>query len=528
VASSFSIPPPGRSVCNRNHAIFEFVPTSYDEVAYPSYAFAQSHPDRLGALAAIFGMTPAPVERCRVLELGCNDGSNLIPMAFSLPGSRFVGVDLTATQVEIGAAGAAALELKNIELRHLDIMEIQPGFGEFDYIIAHGLYSWVPLAVREKIFDVCRQNLAPNGVGYVSYNTFPGGHMRRLVREILLYHTRNIRDPKERIRESLSLARYLSMWKHDKDNERDLLRAEFERVLSYNPGHFYHDDIAEVNTPVYFHEFMEQASRHGLQYLAEADFADMTPPPTEPAGPETPRLPRLQDLIEVEQYLDFVRCRRFRQTLLCCDDVALDRTLAPARLRGLYLASPLRPASQTPDFGYGKVERFAGPQNSEIETDYPAAKAALTLLGGIYPSSLRFEDLLRRSRALAAAGQTNGEDWPEAIARELAAMLLKMFAAGVVEVAAGPSRFTVELSERPQTSRLVRKQLESGDVAVNQLHRRVEIPDDTTRLLLRLADGTRDLAALRGDLAAALQTEISEEDLIKNLRSAARGAMLVG
>jgi hypothetical protein len=192
------------------------------------------------------------------------------------------------------------------------------------------------------------------------------------------------------------------------------------------------------------------------------------------------------------------------------------------------LASLLRPASQTPDLSYGKVERFAGPKDSEIETDFPAAKAALTLLSGIYPSSLRFEDLLRRSRSLAAAGQTNGDDWPEQIARELAEMLIKLFAANMVEVAAGPSRFIVELSERPQASRLVRKQLEGGDVAVNQLHRLVEVRDGKARLLLRLADGTRDLAALRGGLAAALQAEISEEDLIKTLRNAAHGAMLVG
>ena len=528
MASSLSIPPLEGSVCNRNHAIFKFVPTSYDEVAYPSHAFAQTHPDRLGAMATIFGMTPAPVERCRVLELGCGNGSNLIPMAFSLPGSRFVGVDLAATQVEIGAARAAALELKNIELRHLDVMDIRREFGEFDYIIAHGLYSWVPPAVREKVFDVLRQNLAPNGVGYVSYNTFPGGHIRRLVREILLYHTRDIPDPKERVREALSLARYLSMWKHDKDNERDLMRAEFERVLGYDPGHFYHDDLAELNTPVYFHEFMEQASRHGLQYLAEADLYEMQGPPAAPQGPEAPRLPSPGDLIEFEQYIDFLRCRRFRQTLLCHDGVALDRTLGPGRLRGLYLASPLRPAAQTPDFSHGKIERFTGPKNSEIETDFPAAKAALTLLGGIFPSNMRFEDLLRRSRALAAAGQTNGDDWPEQIAQELAAMLLKMYAANVVEIAAGRSRFTVELSDRPQASRLVREQLETGDVAVNQLHRLVEIPDANARLLLRLADGTRDLAALRCDLTAALQTEISEEDVIKNLRNAAHRAMLVG
>lgn len=527
MVSRISIPPYVAGVCNRNHAIVGFVPTSYDEVAYPSHAFAQTHPDRLGAMAALFGMTPAPVGGCRMLELGCGNGSNLIPMAFSLPHSRFVGVDLAASQVEIGGARIAALGLKNIELRHLDVMEIRREFGEFDFIIAHGLYSWVPPAVREKILDVCRDNLAPNGVAYVSYNTFPGGHLRRLVREILRYHVRGIQDPRERIREALSLAQYLSGWKHDEDNERDLMRAEFRRVLGYDPSHFYHDDLAEVNSPVYFYEFMEQASRHGLQYLAETDFYEMQAPPATPDGPDAPRLPEPGNIVEFEQYLDFLRCRRFRQTLLCHNEVALDRSLRPARLKGLYLASPLRPASQTPDLGPGKIERFEGPKSSQVETDFPAAKAALTLLGGIYPSSLEFGELSRRSRSLAAAGQTNGDDWPEQIALELGEMILNMFAVNTIEIAAGPSRFTVEPGERPEAARLVREQLATGGVVVNQLHRLVEIRDANVRCLLRLADGTRNLAALRRDLAVELHAEIGEADLAKNLRSAARGALLV-
>src|SRR5438093_4154914 len=137
--------------------------TTYDEVLYPSHTHSQTHPDRLATIATLFGMTPAPVDGCRVLELGCGDGGNLIPMAFGLPGSEFVGIDLAARPIGSGQALVEALGLKNITLRPLDIMQISSDFGRFDYIIAHGLYSWVPPAVQDKILAICKANLAPEG-----------------------------------------------------------------------------------------------------------------------------------------------------------------------------------------------------------------------------------------------------------------------------------------------------------------------------------------------------------------------------
>src|SRR6476661_8295153 len=125
------------------------MPTPYDELPYPGSAFAQTHPDRLATLATLFGMTPAPVERCRVLELGCGDGGNLIPMAFGLPESRFTGVDLATTAIARGQQLIDQVGLANIRIQNADLMDLDSGFGEYDYIIAHGLYSWVPPQVRE-------------------------------------------------------------------------------------------------------------------------------------------------------------------------------------------------------------------------------------------------------------------------------------------------------------------------------------------------------------------------------------------
>jgi cyclopropane fatty-acyl-phospholipid synthase-like methyltransferase len=121
----------------------ELFSNAYDEVSYPGFPFSQTHPDRLATIATLFGMKPAPIENCRVLELGCGDGGNLLPMAIGLPGSEFAGIDLAALPIARGRTMAAALGLKNVSLRQEDILQFSVCRGQYDYIIAHGIYSWV-------------------------------------------------------------------------------------------------------------------------------------------------------------------------------------------------------------------------------------------------------------------------------------------------------------------------------------------------------------------------------------------------
>ena len=152
--------------------------TSYDQFPYASYSFPDSHPRRLQAVARVLGLETAAPAQCRVLELGCAVGGNIVPMAYSLPKAQFIGIDLVESQIESAKKFAAACGVTNLDLRAANITEVTPEWGKFDYIIAHGVFSWVPHEVAEKILQICAEQLAPNGVGYISFNTYPGAHMR--------------------------------------------------------------------------------------------------------------------------------------------------------------------------------------------------------------------------------------------------------------------------------------------------------------------------------------------------------------
>src|SRR6476619_1779852 len=98
--------------------------TSYDEVPYESFAVFETHPDHLAVMGRLFGLTPPAVETCRVLELGCAGGGNLIPLAQVLPGGRFVGVDLSGRQIAQAKANAEALGLANITFHAMSLTEV--------------------------------------------------------------------------------------------------------------------------------------------------------------------------------------------------------------------------------------------------------------------------------------------------------------------------------------------------------------------------------------------------------------------
>jgi hypothetical protein len=449
-----------------------------------------------------------------VLELGCGDGGNLIPMALALPGATFVGVDAAPKAIARGQGLVAELGLENVKLEARAIEALSPAAGGFDYVIAHGVYSWVPKTVRDRLLAVAGDALCDAGVAYISYNALPGGRVRQALRDMLVFHTAELADPRERVAQARALLRFLVDGAPGEQGLGALMRAQAEGMLARSDATLLHDELAEVNDAVYFHEFAAHAARHGLQYLAEADFFEMQiGAASEPAAQA---LMAIEDPVRREQYLDFLKGRMFRQTLLCRAELAIDRTPHPEVIERLAVSTQAEPRGE-PDAG--GAQAFAGPTGSTLTTDHPLVIDALKRAAGAWPAALWVRDLL----GPAATSEDR---------RALFDALLRSYAANLVALHVDPPRPASTPDDAPRATVLARHQARAGETVTNLRHASVRIEDDLGRRLVTLLDGTRD----RGALAAELRTHLLDqgrpvpadlaESLERSLQGLARLALL--
>lgn len=496
--------------------------SAYDQVLYPSHPHPQTHPDRLATVGALFGLRCAPVRHCRVLELGCGDGSNMVPMAWSNPESEFLGVDLAARPIAAGQQMIAELGLKNTRLTQDSILNLRPGWQEFDYIIAHGLYSWVPAEVRQHLLALCRGCLAPTGMAFVSYAAYPGCHLRNMIREMMLFHVRGFDTPEERIPQATALLRFLADAQEVPDEYRRCLKVELDRVLEHDPGHLYHDDLAAVNQPFYFTQFMAEASRHSLQYVGEADFFEMSDHVFTPSVRQM-----LEELsknrILREQYLDFLKCRRFRQTLLCRGAAQLAGKPVPEVVASFHVSSAIACPVQPIDLRPGISASFEAPRGAKAQTDFPLGKACLLTLAEKGLIGVGFTPLLEEAKKrLQDTGLTMDSD---AVLRgNLCEFLLRLYGAGVVDFRSSPALGTATPSQTPLASPIARWQIRHGNIVTSLFHVAVQVEDDIGRQLLSLLDGTRDREALADALWQYLQAK-DPSPTTESERSARRGTL---
>ncbi len=478
--------------------------TSYDEMPYLNKAFPQTHPVRLATLARLFALRPPDVDTCRVLELGCASGDNLIPMAIELPNARFIGIDLSARQVEQGQETVTALRLPNIELRQFDIAAVDASWGMFDYVICHGIYSWVPAPVRERILAICRDNLAANGVAYISYNTLPGWRIRGMIRDMLVYHSTPFSGATAKVQQARGLLDFLAQSTPTTSPFGMALRNEVDSIRKEPDTYLFHEHLEEHNEPVYFHQFAEAAKRYGLDYLAEADLGDMLVSNFPPKVAET--LLRLAtDIIRMEQYMDFVRNRQFRQTLLVHEGAPIRRDLDGRAVKGLLLTSGIQAESAKPVLTQGASESFLTPTGTKHNIVDALTKTALVLLAERWPLCVPFEELAAMCHATVR--QHGGEASAEISADDLKLFgdrMLQGYAARVVELRVAAPRLAATASTRPVASPLARLQAARGAAVTNLRHEPVILPE-VPRRMLPLLDGTRDIEALVADIVKLAQ-----------------------
>ncbi len=474
----------------------------YDEIPYPNNPLTVSHPGRLATLAMLHGLKPAPPTRCRVLELGCGAGGNLAPMAMTLPDSEFVGIDLARRPIECGLEMVAACGLTNMTLHQRDIREVGAEFGSFDYIIAHGIYSWVPADVRDRLLGICGSNLTPQGVAFVSLSVYPGAFYRRMAREMVRHHARHAAGPQEQVAKARELLDFLAGAMAQPEGYRAVLKEEQSILENFGDDYYLHETLSEIHDPVWFHEFAAHAGRHGLQYVSDTAHRCM-----EHVVPAE-AIERLREFgggqrLEREQYRDFLECRQFRRTLLCRQDALVADEPDPEQVRQLFAASPAKPVSARPDLLSAAVETFANAGGVSVGTNDPLIKAAMCVLGERWPRPLAFAELLEQARA--RIGRPDDPDDPQV--RKLAEFLVTADAVQLARLHAHVPLWAETVSARPLASPLVRWQINEGRPVTNVWHHNIEMEEPMLRRLLALLDGTRGRAELVRELIGFMKSK---------------------
>ncbi len=496
----------------------------YDETPYPDLSYVHTHPDRAATLATLLGLEPAPVVNARVLEIGCAAGGNLLPLAYALPRADFIGIDYSARQIEEGRQRIAYLGLRNVQLLRRDLLEPGDDLGTFDYVIAHGVYSWVAAPVREALMALIKRVLRPQGIAYVSYNTYPGWHITGMVRAAMLYHGRHATTPQEKATAARAMLDFMA--EHATEGAHGGIFRSYRDFLGdglkgSSDAFLLHDELEETNDPVYFHQFVAHAGTHGLQYLVEVELREVLPhlfrAETQQRLQEVAR-----DAIELEQYMDFLRNRMFRQTLLVHDTVVPARRLDPSPVANCFVRSQAKPVRAESG---GSTIQFKSSDGATLTTDHPMTIALMERLGALWPRAAGFRALVAEWQRQAQSVPSQPEGPPDALI--FAANLLRAFgySSQLVSLHSHQPALVREVSARPVASPVARWEARGRTVVTNLWHERVALQPVQRDLLARL-DGrhTRaDLAKATPELAA-----LSPEALETHLHRLAHAALLIG
>jgi SAM-dependent methyltransferase len=483
------------------------VATAYDQVRYPSLVQEGLHPAAISVFACLHDLPFAPASHCRVLEIGCGEGANLMSIAAAAPRSQLVGFDLAEMAIAKGQATAAAAKLSNVELSVMDILKAPESLGEFDYIIAHGVYAWVPAPVRDAMMRLIGRALSPRGLALISYNAMPGCRIRQMVRDILLDCLSDTDDTRSKLAAAKEWLEFFAASWSESDPLQNAMRKEVNNLLLHPPEVLFHDEMGETYEPQFVSEVAAHAKRYGLQYLCDAQPARgcelLIPSPER----EILRERTGDDWVRFEQQYDYAALLPYRETLLCRDDGIIDRAAAWERVRRLHARGQFVPTDESTP---GKFE-FRTRGNGRASTSETSIANLLGHIGATEPQSIPL------------ASEINDQ--------KIAETVLRLFRMGALSLQTEPFPFTLTPDEHPVASPLARLQAAQGQTTLTSLrHTTVDISDAGARHFITLLDGTRTRDDLTLEMArfTAVPEEMIAAKLNDSLNTLARMALLTG
>jgi methyltransferase-like protein/cyclopropane fatty-acyl-phospholipid synthase-like methyltransferase len=464
---------------------------SYDITQYDSHPYAQSHPELMYTMGKLFGLNPTHFKKCRVLELGCAAGGNILPLAYNFKESEFVGVDLSTKQIEQGIEHIRDLGLRNIRLLHKSIMDIDASYGKFDYIISHGVFSWVPKEVQDKMFAICKDNLKPNGIAYISYNTLPGWNMVKSIRELMLYHCQGFDTHQKKVEQARLILTFMVDSLEGQNNPyANFLRSELELLSKHGDHYLLHEHLEQENHPIYFHDFMEKAQKHDLCYLSDIQLSSMFAHNL----PEkvSSQISKVTDIVRLNQYMDFIRNQRFRCTLLCHKGVNINRSLKPEQVENFYLSylGNIRNDLSETDLEEGKVLQFTG-SSMTLTLKHRVSKIAMKIIHDRCRKPISFEKLVALTKE--QSGESDESKIKQFIHFDLGLMRLTL--AGLIQLHSTSGPYTHKKVQTPQATKLAQYQAKKKNLVTNQRHELVAL-NIVEAKLLAYCDGKKNVSKI--------------------------------
>lgn len=433
--------------------------------SYPAMSHPPGHPSVISATALLGGLRLSPIDTMRILEIGCSTGHHILPIAAAFPDAEITAIDLDATAIAEATRLADLAQLSNITFVCADLTKWQTPQKSFDFIIAHGVFSWVNDTAKSALLQLCQYALKPQGAAMISYNTQPGWALRQPLREMTLTLQQldlahGSADKALQWIEGALDSREDPYAQYLLETVRDT-RAKGEQQLKF-------DDLAPVNDPCYFSQFFHWCDQAGLAYVGEAD---STLPQTSLLSAAAKA--QLQGLagspLLLEQMTDFLTGRTFRCSVICRKEAT-------------------RAAASIEELGGLCIETLVPiPTTGNATTD-----AFVHAITASEPSCLSLHDLVKKTSGVSL--------------RDALTITMQLLQLGMIRLRNVPVLITEEMPESLRLSALNLDHIAHGKPIVDAFHRPCAVsPSD--RVFLRPCDGSVGFGQLMQGCRSSEQVE---------------------
>lgn len=427
-------------------------------------------------------------------------------IATACPTAECTGIDNATEQIVSGRQAIHEIGLNNIELINSDFGALTDSSKHYDYIICHGVFSWIPTEQQDRLLATIKQLLAPQGLAYLSYNCLPGWQSRDALRRLLLEQTDAISDNTEKIRVARELMGWLLEILCDDYSPYALgLKSELENIQHHSDSFILHELLNSHTSAMYFSAFAKKLAEHHLRFMCEARFGRTLSHRLTKEGVSCEKcLSTSLDnhQLNVESFLSYIYPTALRRSLICHDHQIPLNYPRIDQIRSFFLASPLVPTSP-PELHDSVVNEYAAPQGFMVEVKEPLFKEALAIMADKWPQAISFKEL---SEELSLTHQHISKN--DKTDKKLIDFLFDFYCQELIELYSAPLPFTLSIRDKPQISALARWQLQNQNWATNLRHEYV-ILNEFGRSVAKLCNGRNSPA----DIANAIQKEMTMGNL---------------